>query len=319
MPDNRDERREHHLNGEERSPKPPPPSTALTYAAGAGSDRGKKRWSNEDSILAASSRGKPSPFALPCGLFVVADGTGGYHDGQEASCSAIQAMVDALWPRFASFNRLEPEACTIMLSEAVQKANQAVHQLNSDLENRIETVRTEDEGGLNTKLTAAMLVGSTASVANVGDCRTYLYRAQAGLAKVTTDHLIVARWIEEGVLTPEQLYTHPRRNLTYRALPTQPQAEVDLFTVSLHPGDVLLLCTRSLWQEVRDPEIEAVIRSAPSDPSQVASTLIQTALERSDHDNVSAIVVTVREEPCQMSGPGIQLIVSPDRLHLPQS
>jgi serine/threonine protein phosphatase PrpC len=217
------------------------------------------------------------------------------------------------------FNRLEPEAWTILLSEAVQQANQAVHQLNSDLESRIGTARMEDDGGLCTTLTAAMLIGSTVSVANVGGCRTYLYRAQAGLEKITTDHLVVARLIEDGVLPPEQLYTHPHRNQVYRVLPTQPQAEVDLFTVPLQPDDVVLLCTRSLWNKIRDPEIEDMIRSAPSDPSQVASTLIQTALERSEQDNVSAVVVSVREESCQTPEPDIQLIVSPDRLHLPQA
>ncbi len=76
MPDNRDERRELSLNGEERSPEPPPPSTSLAYAVGAGSHPGKWR-KNEDSIFAVSSRGNTSLFALPFGLFVVADGMGG--------------------------------------------------------------------------------------------------------------------------------------------------------------------------------------------------------------------------------------------------
>jgi hypothetical protein len=75
---------------------------------------------------------------------------------------------------------------------------------------------------------------------------------------------------------------------------------------------------RSLWQEVRDREIEDIIRSVPSDPSQVASVLIQTAMDRNSRYNVSAIVVSVLETHGQMPGPGIQCIVSPNRLHLPQ-
>jgi serine/threonine protein phosphatase PrpC len=228
-------------------------------------------------------------------------------------------MVDSLWPKRGRFNILQPEACTILLAEAVQKANEAVNQQNIDLESRIGTHMMEDVGGLSTTLTAAMLVGSTAYVANIGDCRTYLYRAKAGLEKVTTDHSVVARLIEEGVLTPEEVYTHPIRNQVYRTLSNQPQVEVDLFTVPLQSGDVVVLCSRSLWNVVRDPEIENVIRSAPDDPSHVASILIQTTLDRSSRDNVSVIVVSMLEEPLQMPGPGIQLFVSPDRLHLSQA
>jgi serine/threonine protein phosphatase PrpC len=255
---------------------------------------------------------------LPFGLFVVADGMGGHYDGQEASCDAVQAMVDFLLPKLGSFNSLQPEACTSLLASAVQKANEAVYQKNVDLNNRSRGRTPEVEPRVSTTLTAAMLVGSTAYVANIGDCRTYLYRAKEGLWKVTTDHLWVARWIEDGTLNPEDLYTHTKSNQLYRALFTHPQAEVDLFTVPLQPGDVILLCSPGLWRKVRDSEIEEVIRSAPSDPSQVAEVLIQTALDRRGWDNVSVIVVSMLEVQGQILGPGIQLFISPDRLHLSQ-
>ena len=177
----------------------------------------------------------------------------------------------------------------------------------------------EDCGGLYTTLTVAMLIGSTAYVANVGDCRTYLYRAKQGLRKVTTDHLWVARWIEDGTLTPEDLYIHTKRNQLYRALFTHPQAEVDLFTVPLQSGDVVLLCSAGLWREVRDPKIEEIIRSAPSDLSQVASVLIQTALDGGGKDNVSVIVISILEAGDQTLVAGVQLFARPESIHLPQA
>jgi serine/threonine protein phosphatase PrpC len=319
MPNNRDESWELSHSREDIPPQPTTKPTSLTYAVGAGSDPGKRRKRNEESICAASSREKTPLAALPFGLFVVADGMGGYYDGQEASCSAIQAMIDALWSKIGSFSTIGPEACTILLAEAVQKANEAVNQQNSNLESRIGAPMMEDDGGLCTTLTAAMLVGSTASIANVGDCRTYLYRAKEGLEKVTTDHLVVARLIEEGVLTPEEVYTHPKRNQVYRALYNQPRVEVDLFTVPLQPGDVILLCSMSLWNVVRDSQIEDIIRSAPSDPSQVTSVLIQTALDRSGRDNVSVIVVSMVEAQDQALVPSVQLLARPESIHLPQT
>ncbi len=164
MPDNREEMRElsHHAEGSGRKQTTPSPS--LAYAVGAGSDPGKRRKHNEDSILAVSSRGNTPLSALPFGLFVVADGIGGHDDGQEASCCAIQAMVDSLLPKLGRFNTLQPEACTARLSEAVQKANEAVYQQNIDLRSRDRKrgLRTERVGRVFTTLTAAMLVGSIA-------------------------------------------------------------------------------------------------------------------------------------------------------------
>jgi serine/threonine protein phosphatase PrpC len=316
MADNTDESRERSYYGKSPDPQHTTPSTSLAYVAGASSNPGKLR-KNEDSIFAVSCRGNTSLFALPFGLFVVADGMGGYCDGQEASGSAIQAMIDSLWPKLVRSNMIRTEAYTTLLASAVQKANEAVRQENMALEGRLGK-HMMDDVVMSTTLTTAMLVGSTAYVANVGDCRTYLYRAEEGLGKITKDHLVVAHLIEDGILTPEDLYTHPKRNQVYRALYNQPQVEVDLFTVPLQPGDVILLCSRSLWQEVRDPEIEVVIRSAPSDPSQVASVLIQTVLDRNGRHNASAIVVSMHETHGQPPGPDIQCFVSPNRLHLPQ-
>jgi serine/threonine protein phosphatase PrpC len=264
---------------------------SLAYTIEAGSDPGKRSKYNEDRVFAASSRGDTTS---PYGLFVVADGMGGYSDGQVASFSAIQAIVDSLWTKLGNFNKLPDKTCTMLLAEAVQKANAAVHQQNIDLESRVGAHMMEDMS-LSTTLTAAMLIGSTTYIANVGDCRAYRYRAKERLEKITTDHLLVARWIEEGTLTPEAIYTHPHRNILYRALPSLPQVEVDLFAVPLQPGDVLLLCSRNLWSVVHDREMEEVIRSAPVNPSRVASELVQSALDRSGRDNISAIVVSIRE------------------------
>src|SRR5258708_5431731 len=109
MSDNRDESREFSHNGEGPGPQQTTPSTFLAYVVGAGSDPGKRRKHNEDSICAVSSRGNTPLSALPFGLFIVADGTGGYSDGQEASCCAVQAMVDSLWPKLVRSNTLQPE------------------------------------------------------------------------------------------------------------------------------------------------------------------------------------------------------------------
>ncbi|GHO97157.1 hypothetical protein KSF_072050 [Reticulibacter mediterranei] len=319
MPDNRDEKREIGPDGQEDSPDSSIPSTSLTYTVGAGSDIGKKRWSNEDSLFAVSRSGNTPLAASSYGLFVVADGLGGYNDGQEASRGAIQAIVDFLWPKIKQGSTLQPEAYAALLAEAVQKANEAVNQQNIDLESRIGVHRMEDDGGLCTTLVAAMLVGSMAYIANVGDCRAYFYRVKAGLEKITTDHLLIPCLVEEGVIKPDDRYTPAHHYVLGRALGSQEPVEVDLFTVQLLPGDTLLLCSGGLWRVVRDFRIAYVLRHILPDPSQAAKSLIRSALDAGGRDNVSAIVVSVLEAQDQTPVPDVQFFAMPHSLHIPQA
>ncbi|HKF37051.1 MAG TPA: SpoIIE family protein phosphatase, partial [Ktedonobacteraceae bacterium] len=143
--------------------------------------------------------------------------------------------------------------------------------------------------------TVALLWGTTAYIANVGDSRTYIYREADGLTQVTQDHSTVARLVKRGAISVDDIYTHPKRNEIYRSLGNSPTVEVDTFTVTLRPGDILLLCSDGLWEMVRDAEIEEILRTSASFCSQLCAMLVQAALNRGGKDNISVIAVGVRE------------------------
>ena len=192
----------------------------------------------------------------------------------------------------------------------MQHANQAVHQRN-----------LEERADMGTTMTAAMVFGSTAYVANVGDSRTYLYREPDGLAKVTHDHSVVASLVEAGIIQPDDIYTHPKRNQIYRSLGEKAVVDVDSFIVPLKTGDKLLLCSDGLWDMVRDPEIQRLMSDPTPDPSKTGQKLIQAALDGGGEDNVSVIVVSFSESEASSSGQanmkGIQLLYKPETVTVP--
>ncbi len=282
----------------------------LGFVVGTRSDPGIKRKykPNEDSLFAAQGAIDMNGSSPQFGLFVIADGMGGHANGQDASRRAIQTIIDFMLPKLMLKNgERHGEALAQLLVEGVQCANQAVHQNNMEL-----------HADMGTTVTAALVVGATAYVANVGDSRTYLYRETEGLKKVTNDHSVVASLVEAGIIKPDDIYTHPKRNQIYRSLGEKPVVEVDSFTVPLQPGDKLLLCSDGLWDMVRDPKIEHVLKSQASAPDATADALIQAALEGGGEDNVSVIVVSLSETAQHALTPSIQLLAKPETVQMPQ-
>ena len=260
---------------------------------------------NEDSIFAVQGTRAHQAQPQPFGLFIVADGMGGQKHGQEASRLAIQTLIERVLPPVSGCSGLHEADCRQLLIEGVQTANQAIHHRNQ-----------EQRTDMGTTITAALVVGLTAFVVNVGDSRTYLHRESEGLRKVTRDHSVVAYLVEAGIIKPDDIYTHPQRNRIYRSLGSQPVIQVDAFIEPLQPDDTLLLCSDGLWEMVRDPGILQLLRDGV-DPSQMSQALLEAALEGGGADNISVIVVQVTEETRFTDVAGAQLLAKPETVELP--
>ncbi len=256
---------------------------ALRLVVGIGLDPGivRKDSPNEDNLLAIQGLHDGENGPVPLGLFVVADGMGGHADGQEASRLAIQSISDVVSP--AILRNAEPdETFSDLLKDGAHRANLAIYRRNR-----------EQEHMMGTTLTAALVVGTDAYVVNVGDSRTYRYRPGEGLAQISRDHSVVARLVEAGIISREDVYTHPKRNQIYRCLGEKASLELDYFHIDVQAGDILILCSDGLWEMVRDPDIENIVASSSPHASQISSMLIQAALTRGGADNVSVVAVCV--------------------------
>jgi len=272
------------------------PRRPLGVRVSTKTDPGRRRKDNEDNFLAVTGTWKHNGQLQPFGVFVIADGMGGHANGQDASRIAVETIYQHLTnvlPR----QDVPDEGLGGLLQEAIQHANQMIYQQNQ-----------KDHADMGCTMTAALVTGSDAHICNVGDSRTYLLNLKDHLQRVTTDHSIVESLVAAGVIQKDDVYTHPKRNQIYRSLGEKEAAEIDLFHQRLSPGDKVLLCCDGLWEMVRDPDIEQVLRH--DDLPQVTSKLVEMANENGGVDNITAIVVKMLEETRPARQPMIQSVAS---------
>jgi serine/threonine protein phosphatase PrpC len=281
----------------------------LRIQAASQTDPGRVREQNEDYCYFQMSSSEEEAR----GLFIVADGMGGYQAGEVASKLAVDEIRETLNPLFAPSSTQEttvlappssPEggAKTRRLPESREvvrineKLKQAITKANEVIVNYGK--KRKEARGLGSTVTVAVVLGSNAYIANVGDSRTYLLR-NGQLRAITKDHSLVARLVDAGHITPEQVYDHPQRNLIYRSLGAgHSTVEVDVFYQNLEPGDMLLLCCDGLWEMVREEELKRILSSDDSLES-ICQQLIDAANLGGGDDNITAVVVR-----CFSSQPG---------------
>ncbi len=266
------------------TPVPPVnPPAAIQLVVSTGLDVGLKRKGkpNEDSLLALQNTRILRGRSCPVGLFVIADGMGGHENGQEASRLVIQSLSRTVVPSII-YGPTDDNYAEL-LAEGVHHANLAVFQRNR-----------EANADMGTTIAAALVVNTTAYIANVGDSRVYLYRVASGLTQITRDHSTVARLVESGLIKPEDIYTHPRRNEIYRSLGRHPSEDIDDFILALQPDDLLILCSDGLWEMVRDTQIQQIIESLLEYPTHISTALVQAALDGGGKDNISVIAVCIK-------------------------
>lgn len=270
-------------DGRNQEPAEPAPPPRIRLRWGARTDTGLVREHNEDYIDVHVYAEQDGP-AL--GLFVVADGVGGQAAGEVASRLAIQVIWDVIretvWLPALEGEPVLPETMQVRIAQAVQSANQAVYRQ-----------RTEQGTDMGTTVTLALLRGTIAVIANVGDSRTYRWNA-GGLQQLTVDHSLVRSLIEAGQLEPDEVYTHPHRNIIHRSIGDRPRVEIDTFVHELAPGDRLILCSDGLWEMARDEGIEEILLLEPN-PQAACDALVERANLAGGADNISVVIVEIEE------------------------
>jgi serine/threonine protein phosphatase PrpC len=275
-------------------------TAAVHYASAVVSDRGRKRASNEDAFGLSAEHG----------VYLVCDGMGGAAAGEVASSLAVEEVLRQL------SRRAKPEAASLenAIEEAVAAANQAIYSC------ALSNPRLR---GMGTTLVGLVAEARRVLVFNVGDSRCYRLRSlqpdpsnsgpsspeqnrpepilsqnlpeparpvQSRLEQISLDHSLVAEQVRMGRMTQAEARNSPLHNVITRALGTESTVEPDLFELEAAPGDLFLLCSDGLTNELADSLIASIL-AADLPLDELCALLVDAANRAGGRDNITCLLV----------------------------
>jgi len=249
----------------------------LDVQFGQASDFGKVRTNNEDAMgsFIPSSRHQARSHGF---LFAVADGVGGMDLGEVASATAVKVVTEE-FAKAPSGSML-----TGLLPRLIQHANAAVHDCTLAPEYRGKKMATT--------LVACALRYDQAIVSHVGDSRCYLVRDGQARA-VTQDHTWVNEQRKMGLISAEEMATSDSRHILIRSLGPEMFVSPDTAALTLQPGDVLVLCSDGLHNEMSNAAIASIV-TQNKNMEEIARELVARSVEIDGGDNTTAQVIRVR-------------------------
>lgn len=210
------------------------------------------------------------------GFGLVCDGMGGQSAGNIASDMACGIITDKIRKAVETGGADDPRG---LLEAAVREANYSVYK---------RSMVEPECRGMGTTVVVTFVRGNTAYCAHVGDSRIYLLRNDC-LLQVTRDHSLVQELMEKGEIKPEEMRTHPGRNMITRAVGVGLTVETDLMQIPLETGDKLLLCSDGLTNMVPNKQIAEILLQNGGE--QACALLIQEANNAGGMDNITAVVI----------------------------
>ncbi|MGW4488639.1 PP2C family protein-serine/threonine phosphatase [Amycolatopsis sp. NPDC004368] len=241
--------------------------TRFTLRYAAGSDTGRRRSINEDSVYASGR------------LLAVADGIGGQPYGEVASATAVGVLA-SLDGELRSLDLTSIDLQST-LADGVRRVGE-----------RLAEVAEQDPAtrGMGTTLTTLLFDGTRFAAAHIGDSRGYLLR-DGELHRLTRDHTLVQALVEDGRISQADAIDHPRRSLLMKALQSTGSGDPDVWEFIPAEGDRLLLCSDGLTAGAGEPAIAETL--ATGTPGEAVPALITLANDGGGPDNITIVVADV--------------------------
>jgi serine/threonine protein phosphatase PrpC len=257
-------------------------------------DVGRRRHNNQDNHLVfpletkqAVEDSQPVFVEIEDGrlLVAVADGMGGHFGGEVASRMCVENLAKEIVPLLDGQGNGESD-WSADLKKAIEISHKAVF---AHAQGYAENLT------MGTTLTAALLHGARAELAQVGDSRAYLFR-DGNLILLTQDQTIGNQLRTRG--EDSSRVDAQIQEMLIQAVGAQAEIEVVMTAVDLEPDDLLLICCDGLYKVVPPGDIVETLELEMG-IHEKAMHLVTRANENGGPDNITVILTEI----CQVESP----------------
>lgn len=212
--------------------------------------------------------------AITENTFVLADGLGGHSNGETASKTAAEYII----------NRADTIAS--IDNEAMHRIIEAVNQM----------VFEHQIGDMATTIVVAFVRNGYFNYFNVGDSRLYYFRDNHILLQ-SRDHSVTQACVDMGEIKSEEMRFHPDRNKLTKALGLKSKISVSqkFAPIEMQCEDSFMLCSDGFWEYIYEDEMISCLCKSNTPQEWLAQMVeIVKARVKKCNDNMSAICVFVR-------------------------
>ena len=237
----------------------------------ASSDKGRVREQNEDYYY-VSDKNKD------LGIYMLADGMGGYEGGEIASRLAIDAARRYIEDHFDEIPHDNKENILKLIRDSMEYANTVVFDIAK---------QSEELKSMGTTLEICLIYNNRAYIGHIGDSRIYRIRGQF-IRKLTTDHSYVETLVKDGTITKEEAKHHPKKNMLMKALGCLEFAEPDVMVKNFQKGDIIVMTSDGLTNRVEESTIHETIINNFENSDKL---LIDMANNAGGVDNITVVII----------------------------
>lgn len=239
------------------------------------SDTGRKRKINQDAYCMYRDG--------DAGLFAVADGMGGYSDGEKASQTVMAKLAD--W-----WNSFSPVLFGYEFRKMLRSLEQSIEIANRDI------YRMWNKRSIcGTTITVLFIYRDLYGVVYAGDSRCYI-SSRWKWKQITIDEV----WENQSSITDKERRqkSHPDRGKLVNAIGIREEVWCRTVTDSVLPDMVFLLCSDGLYKYCTDRFIKSCVKKCTDrqEIERLADRMIEKVYQNGAGDNISVVIVKCCEE-----------------------
>jgi len=249
--------------------------TSIVYAGGT--DKGKVRQQNEDSILMSEFDNSDVI------LLLVADGVGGHEGGEVASKLAADCMQEYVAKAVLqahSGGGYSSGWLELTLLHAITDTNLKVIEQQKQRENLSKMATT---------LVVILIHQNEIALSYLGDSRCYQF-IQQQLKQITEDHTVLQKLLNEGKINQHEYEVMPMHHMISQAIGLTRTPDIKVSQFEFNQQACYLLCSDGLTNCIADAQIQYILGKHEHLENAV-DELITSANDNGGVDNISVVLV----------------------------